>query len=136
MINFMRGGYPQGEALLKAIKETEIKWASPGPAMPRRERSRSARRGAGGGNGNSTKKTRLGKTQTRSLETKGKGGGKGNTTYASTLQGGKKVCLAYNLGNCTDGKCPHNGLHKCNVIENGRACGGNHPSKNHNFGTR
>ena len=137
MINFMRGGYPQGEALLKAIKETEIKWASPGPAMVRRERSRSPRRGAGGGGGNGAKKTRLGKTQTRTLETKGKGkgGGKNHVTYASVLKGGKKVCRAYNLGNCADGKCPHNGLHKCNVIENGRVCGGNHPSKNHNFGT-
>ena len=105
--------------------------------MPRRERSRSARRGAGGGSGNATKKTRLGKTQTRTLETKGKGkgGGKGHASYASTLKGGKKVCLAYNFGNCMDGRCPHNGLHKCNVIENGRVCGGNHPSKNHNFGT-
>ena len=48
MINFMRGGYPQGEALLKAIKETEIKWASPGPALVRRERSRSPRRSKAG----------------------------------------------------------------------------------------
>ena len=137
MINFMRGGYPQGEALLKAIKETEIKWASPGPSMGRRERSRSPRRGAGGGGGSiALKKTRLGKTQARTLENKGKGDGKGRVTYANMLKGGKKTCLAYNLGNCRDDKCPYNGAHVCNVVGQGRICGGKHPSKNHSFGIK
>lgn len=135
MTNYMRRGWPQGEALLKAIKETEIKWASPGPSMGRRERSRSQRRGNGGGGGqNAAKKPHVGKTQARTLENKGKGSTRTQVAYASQLKGGKKICLSYNLGNCKDDKCPHNRVHVCNVVEQGRVCGGKHTSKNHNYG--
>ena len=129
MINFMRGGFPQGEALLKAVKETEIKWATPGQTMSRRERSRSPRREAG--NGATRQKPRLGRTQAGTFASKGKGGGKGSNTYASTMKGGKRICLAYNLGNCKGDKCPNDKLHVCNVIDQGRVCGGKHPSKSH-----
>ena len=99
--------------------------------MSRRERSRSPRRDAANGAGR--QKPRLGKTQTRTFENKGKGAGKGNTAYASTMKGGKRICLAYNLGNCKGDKCPHDKLHVCNVVDQGRVCGAKRPSKNHQF---
>ena len=139
MINFMRSGYPQGEALSKAIKETELKWASPGASGRRQERSRSPRRttGLSGGKGQSNQrtgnpKTRLGKTQVRTISriSEGNGSRKG-VTYASMAKGGKKICGAFNMGKCQGDKCPYGGLHVCNVVENGSTCGGKHPSIRH-----
>ena len=135
MCNYMRGGYPQGEALTRALKETEIKWASPGHSGNehtggRRERSRTPPRGdhaAGSGSGDTRKpkrKPRLGRIQKQTFQ-------KATQKYANMAKGGKKICMAYNSGNCSGANCPYGGLHVCNVIQHGKTCGGKHPAVRH-----
>jgi hypothetical protein len=146
MINIMRKGYPQGEALAMAIKETEIKWGLPisqgANSSRRQERSRSPRRSTGNGGSKGgqrgqmpkTPKPHVGKTQLRTLRNNEGKGGRSGVTYASMAKGGKKICSAYNLGNCQSDKCPYGGLHVCNVVQNGRVCMGKHPGNRHTFG--
>ena len=133
MINLMRGGMPQGEALSKAIKEDEMRWNSLGQGSHqetgRRARSRSPR-GPPRVPKKPLKKPLLGRLQQQSI---GKGSGGKGKAYASMLKGGKKICRSFNMGNCTEGKCPYGGLHVCNAVENGRTCGGKHPSVRHTF---
>lgn len=143
MCNNMKAGYPQGEALQAALKETEIMWASTGPLrtseFTRRSPPPVRTGGASGSQGGQVAKVRkpqIGKTQraTHSGMGKGTGGKGGGVTYASTLKGGKKLCRAFNLGNCPNDPCPYGGAHQCNVVQNGRVCGGKHPSSRHSFG--
>ena len=133
MCNHMKAGFPQGEALEKAIKETELRWSSPAQSQ-----SSAPPRLGGKGGGKAPKvpkikKTPFGKTQLKTMG-KGAGGKGGGVSYASMLKGGKKICRAFNAGNCTDEPCPYGGLHVCSVFQNGRACGGKHPANRHSFG--
>ena len=141
MVNYMRGGYPQGEALLKAQKDTEIKWATP-PARGantgngRRDRSRTPPRYNADNANKAGKKRKLqsgvGKTQRALHNTGGKGGGKGKPVrYANLAPGGKSICRAFNDGKCKTDPCPRGALHVCSVIENGKACGHKHPACRH-----
>jgi hypothetical protein len=133
MINLMRSGLPQGEALTKAVKEDEMRWNSLGQGHGQegghRGRSRSPR-GPPRVPKKPLKKPLLGRLQQQSI---GKGAGGKGKAYASMLKGGKKICRSFNMGNCTEGKCPYGGLHVCNAVENGRTCGGKHPSVRHTF---
>ena len=81
MCNYMKGRMAQGEALLKALSDSQIKWGTaptptPGEAM-RRQRSRSPARYTGEGKGSTKRK--IGKTQQASQSRKGgkAEGGKG-----------------------------------------------------------
>ena len=140
MVNYMRGGYPQGEALLKAQKDTEIKWATP-PARGastgsgRRDRSRTPPRHSANNSNTSGKKRKLqsgiGKTQ-KAHQSANKGGGKGkNVRYANLAPGGKSICRSFNEGKCKTDPCPHGAMHVCSLIENGKACGLKHPACRH-----
>ena len=129
MCNYMRCGYPQGEALVKAVKEAEIKWSTPterggqeGDA--RRQRSRTPRRGGKGGGKGKVQKPLIGKTQQKTVQKVG---------YANMAKGGKQFCRAYNNGSCDGDRCPHGNLHVCNVITNGKTCMLKHPAVRHNF---
>ena len=140
-VNYMRGGYPQGEALLKAQKDTEIKWATP-PARGantgngRRDRSRTPPRYNADNANKAGKKRKLqsgvGKTQRALHNASGNGGGKSKPVrYANLAPGGKSICRAFNDGKCKADPCPHGALHVCSVIENGKACGHKHPACRH-----
>jgi hypothetical protein len=138
MCTYMRGGYPQGEALTRAIKDDEIKWMSSGHldvemggtasgSRPDRSRSPRGAHAASGGKGgprNGPKKPAVGRTQKQAFQ-------KTHQRYANMAKGGKKICKAFNNGNCSGPNCPWGGLHVCSVIENGRTCGGKHPAKQH-----
>ena len=137
MVINMRRGYPQGEALTKALEDSELKWQSPlegkGPENGPRPRSRSPRRGQNangqrneGGKGK-RKQNLMGKTQQNSL------GSREGQRYASYVKGGKKVCRAYNMGQCNTNPCPHGGAHVCSVIHQGKTCGLKHPATKHQF---
>ena len=139
MVIHMRRGYPQGEALTKALEDCELKWQSPlepgakGPENAPRGRSRSPRRGQNatgprndGGKGK-RKQSLMGKTQSNSM------GSREGQRYASYVKGGKKVCRAYNMGQCNTNPCPHGGMHVCSVITQGKTCGLKHPATKHQF---
>jgi len=145
MVNFMRGGYPQGEAILKATKETELKWSSPGPHATRgenagkRRRSRTPQRGTSStGNGKGAgKKRKLG--QTFQANQRATMNGQRNTQpvrYATVAKGGKKICRAFNDGSCKADPCPHGALHICSIIQSGKHCAGKHPASGHRFGNQ
>ena len=135
MCTLMRGGYSQGEALLKAMREMEYKWVShdltdmQGGDGQKRGRSHSPPRGQSSGRpmGNAMKRRKnnppVGKFAT-SVSVK----------YASMAKGGKKICRAYNDGSCNKDPCPHGGLHVCSVVHKGAACGMRHPATRHQFG--
>ena len=141
MCNLMRGGYPQGEALVAAMKEDELKWSTAGYQGQqvrlggKRERSRSPPRsgGAAGSGGPSrmkkVKKNVVGKTARSSFQSQSSG-----VRYANLAKGGKQICRSYNAGNCKGDTCPYGNAHVCSVIDNGKACGGKHPASNHRFG--
>jgi hypothetical protein len=130
MCNYMRGGYPQGEALTKAMKETEIKWVSSNESQRGdhgpRQRSRTPRRNPRAPTQPKPKRKPIGKTQLNSRDQRPR--------YASYVKGGQEVCKAYNMGQCTSNPCPHGGAHVCNVITNGKTCQQKHPAVRHQAG--
>ena len=145
MVNFMRGGYPQGEAILKATKETGLKWSSPGPHATRgvnagkRRRSRTPQRGTSStGNGKGAgKKRKLGQTfQANQRATMNGQRSTQPVRYATVAKGGKKICRAFNDGNCKADPCPHGALHICSIIQSGKHCAGKHPASGHRFGNQ
>ena len=139
MINYMRSGWSQGEALTMALKEEEGMWRSLVPletasAVQKRQqnhdRSRSPRQtGKGGGKSGQqtkTKKQTIGKTQRASS-------GKG-ARYANMAPGNRTICRAFNDGQCKGEKCPYGNAHVCSVIHNGKPCFAKHPAVRHSFG--
>ena len=88
----------------------------------------------GDGKGHKKRKLQVGKFQQsqnqHAQSSKGgkEGGGKG-VKYATIAKGGKKICRAYNNGQCKE-PCPYNGAHVCAVV----GCGLKHPSSRHNHG--
>jgi hypothetical protein len=143
MINYMRSGWSQGEALTIALKEEEGMWRSLVPLETAsavhhqkrqqggRDRSRSPRQGGkGGGKGGQqqkAKKQTIGKTQRASS-------GKGTRSYANMAPGNRTICRAFNDGNCKGEKCPYGNAHVCSVIHNGKPCFAKHPACRHSFG--
>ena len=130
MCNYMRRGYPQGEALTRALGETEIKWSSADEhpvqdGSRKRERSRTPPRAPKKPRQPRKKaKTVMGKTQQQSVQTR----------HANIAKGGKTICIGYNQGHCKGDQCQYGRAHVCSVIENGRACGLKHPAMRHNHG--
>ena len=132
MCNYMRAGHSQGEALTLALREDEVKWATfVSPHSPADGSASGQKRQNQGGRGNDQpphKKQKLGKMA--------QGQAAAASKYATLAKGGKKICRAYNMGQCHGKTCPYGGEHVCSVIENGRTCLGNHPAKNHRYGQR
>ena len=131
MCNYMRAGHSQGEALTLALREDEVKWATfISPHSPADGAASSQKRQNQGGRGNEQppqKRQKLGKlAQTQS----------GERRYATLAKGGKKICRAFNQGQCQGKTCPYGGEHVCSVIEGGRTCLMNHPAKSHRYGSR
>ena len=133
MVNLMRSGFPQGEALTKALKDSELKWASPmeNEERPMARRGGSNTSGASGSQGPSKPKQKMGMGKFAKSQSQAHPVKKDNVSYASMMKGGKKICRAFNMGNCQDGKCPYGGLHVCSVVEGGRTCGGKHAAIHH-----
>ena len=129
MCNYMKGGMAQGEALLKALSDSQIKWGTAPNTTSgdtrRRQRSRSPNK--------SGKKRKvqqpLGKFAQQSSQSHkgGKGEGGKGPKHANLAKGGKTICRAYNLGRCKD-PCPYNAAHVCSIV----GCGAKHPSTRHN----
>ena len=139
MLISMRMGWPQGEALVKAQRDTQIRW-SPLASHPSRsdggKRDRSPARGT---TKIPAKKRKVGQTQLRTLQSQRglKSGGGGQTIkYANIAKGGKQICRAFNDGNCRGDVCANGRLHVCSVIQNGKTCGGKHPAIRHQNGGR
>jgi hypothetical protein len=118
MVNFMRGGLSQGEALDEALSKCEQTWTSGrtesgskrdrSPVAPMEDRTSSRKGGA--------PKTTL------------------QRKYASTGRGNKKFCVAWNRGKCTshENQCAQGHVHACNVIVEGKACSNkSHRAVNH-----
>ena len=126
----MKGGMAQGEALLKALSDSQIKWGTAptttaGDAR-RRQRSRSPNKS---GKKRKVQQT-LGKTQQNFQSQKGgKGEGGKGPKHANLAKGGKTICRAFNLGQCKD-PCPYNGAHVCSIV----GCGAKHLSIRHSYG--
>ena len=121
MVEHMRAGWPQGEALLKAVAETEIAWTVPPAAAVQSsvaaKRDRQLPRGFDSG---SNKKS--------------KGGGKRG--HAQVGESGLAICKPWNdARHCPakGGRCPQDKAHKCYVIErDGVAClATSHPRAGH-----
>jgi len=131
MCNHMRSGHSQGEALTLALREDEIKWATPAiPHPPAHTMASGQKRQNSGGRNEGQqahKKQRLGKMAQSQAQTNNQG----NIRYATLSKGGKKICRSFNMGQCTGKVCPYGGEHVCSVIENGRTCLGSHPAKFH-----
>jgi len=132
MCNYMRNGWPQGEALTKALKETEIQWSSAGQhggqePYRRRERSRSPRGKGRGKGGKGPKKPVIGKLQKATND---------RIRYANMATGNRVICRAFNEGHCKGENCPYGNAHVCSVINNGKACFGKHPACRHSFGSQ
>ena len=131
---YMKGGMAQGEALLKALSDSQIKWGTaptPTPGESRRRlRSRSPARYTRDKDGKKRKLQQIGKTQQNSQSQKGSQaeGGKG-AKHANLAKGGKTICRAFNLGRCKD-LCPYNTAHVCSIV----GCGAKHPSTRNNHG--
>jgi hypothetical protein len=128
MCNYMKGGMAQGEALLKALSDSQIKWGTAPNTTSgdtrRRQRSRSPNKS---GKKRKVQQT-LGKTQQNFQSQKGgKGEGGKGPKHANLAKGGKTICRAYNLGRCKD-PCPYNAAHVCSIV----GCGAKHPSTRHN----
>ena len=138
MCNYMKGGVAQGEALLKALGGSQIKWGTAPTPTPdetrRRQRSRSPARYTGESKGGKKRKVQqthaLGKTQQNFQSQKGsKAEGGKRVKHANLAKGGKTICRAFNLGQCKE-PCPYNGAHVCSVV----GCGAKHPSIRHSHG--
>ena len=137
MVNYMRRGHPQGEALTVALSKSELKWASPlegeqpAPAMGSHDNSRKRERSTppGGMAQRQPKakkgKTAVGRTQQNTMQ---------KVRYANIAKGGKTICIGFNKGQCKGDQCQYGYAHVCNIIENGRTCGKNHPAVRHNQG--
>ena len=120
MIELMRDGWPQGEALSKALTEPELAWTVPPGIVP--QRSTGSDFGSDGGNDG------------------GDGGGKGGKKRKIKLQpspptashdaGGLQICKAWNDNRgCKRKGCPMGRAHVCDMIKkNGKPC----LSKQHN----
>ena len=133
MCNYMRAGHSQGEALTMALREDEVKWATPAITNQPADGSRPQnKRGQGNQNTDQPggKRQKLGKMAQSQMNQHPA------ARYATLAKGGKKICRSYNQGTCQGKVCPHGGEHVCSVIENGRTCLGNHPAKNHRYGQR
>jgi len=137
MINYMRRGYPQGEALAVALDKSELKWASPlegeKPAQAMSSQDHNRKRERSNAPGNMTQgqpkskknKTAVGRTQQNSMQ---------KVRYANIAKGGKTICIGFNKGQCKGDQCQYGYAHVCNIIENGRTCGKSHPAVRHNQG--
>ena len=128
MLISMRMGWPQGEALVKAQHDTQIRWSPPASHPGRGDggkRDRSPTRAAAK---NPAKKRKVGQTQLRTLQSqKGQKGGGQTTHYANLAKGGKQICRAFNDGNCRGDVCARGRVHVRSVIQNGKTCGGQAP---------
>ena len=114
-MNHMRAGMPQGESMAKALAATEVTWTS-------------GRSGAGDRRARSPDMMPVKEEHPRSY-TSGAGGKGGaqpsgkKMRFAQHTKGGKRYCPDWNLGKCTKGKCPMNGLHQCNaILPNNQVC--------------
>jgi len=135
MCNYMKGGMAQGEALLKALGDSQIKWGT-APTTPagytrRCLRGDSPPRYDGDGKGRKKRKVQqtLGKfAQQNSQSHKGgKGEGGKGVKHANLAKRGKTICRAFNIGQCKL-PCPSGGAHVCSIV----GCGLKHPSARHN----
>ena len=126
MVNYMRRGYPQGEALTVALDKAELKWASPlegerpAPVMTLPDASRKRERSdPPGRNAQRQPKAKRGKAAMGKIQQ--------NTAqkvrYANIAKSGKTICIWFNKGQCKGDQCQYGFAHVCNIIENeiGRA---------------
>ena len=68
MLISMRMGWPQGEALVKAQHDTQIRWSPPASRPRRNDGGKRDRSPAGGATKNPAKKRNVGQTQLRTQE--------------------------------------------------------------------
>ena len=121
MINHMRGGLSQGEALDMALRESELMWTS-GRTGAAAKRDRSPETGS--------------RDDDRSSRNSGKSAGKApKRKYSTANKGNIKYCISWNRGKCTqkESSCPQHHIHQCNVVlPNGKTCASTkHRSVNH-----
>lgn len=131
MVSLMRQGWPQGEALIEARKETAHEWHDV-PRMREREEAysfaqrstQSRKRKAGYAQGNQGSQN--GGNGGRGGKGKGKGGrGKGGNRGAPQSSG-RKLCQAFQQGSCGFGLAGRGcrDIHQCaKVLPNGQVCG-------------
>ena len=104
----------------------------------KRRRSRTPQRGTsttGSGKG-AGKKRKLGQTFQAQRATISGQKSTQPVRYATVAKGGKKICRAFNDGNCKADPCPHAELHICSIIQSGKHCAGKHPASGHRFGNQ
>ena len=139
MLINMRLGWTQGEALLKAQNDTQIRLSPPAPHSGRGdggERDRSPTRTIAK---NPAKKRKVGQTQLRTLQNQRgppqqQATGQTRMIHAKFAKGGKQICRAFNDGNCKGDTCSYGRVHVCSVIQNSKTCGGKHPVSRHQSG--
>ena len=95
MVELMRSGWPQGEALVKAIAETEIAWSIP-PEAGQAARNNNNNSSQSGGEPNSKR-----------------------PKHVNHDESGKAICKPHNdARGCSNGKkCPNGKEHKCDVVK-------------------
>lgn len=121
MVSLMRQGWPQGEALARAVQESHLEWSvapPPGPQTPERGHAGGAKRAR-------QPSPRTPRQQQSSRPPAPRGPLRQRT--GTTLPGGIKLCKKWHDSRgCTD-PCPDGSKHCCDIIlPSGKICGGPH----------
>ena len=112
MIELMRAGWAQGEALSKALTELELAWTVPPNIVPNRNTGSDFGPDSGGNEGSD------GGGQGKKRKINGK------ATHVTHDAGGLAICKAWNDNRgCKRKSCPHGRAHVCDMIKkNGQPC--------------
>ena len=128
VVNFMRNGMSQGEALTQALAKSELMWATNRASDPANKAASSGKRTRSPPDVQDVAMgTQPSKSSRRADRPK--------KQYASTGKSGRNYCVLWNQGRCAkrEDQCPNHHIHACNVIKaNGKVCGSHaHRSQNH-----
>ena len=142
MVQYMRRGWPQGEALTQALLENQVKWeTAPQGAMVDDDSEDDGGDDGFGGQPPPPRKKPRKPMKAMKVKNGGKGGGatgggKGTGTQqrktiaTGSKHRGKDICKQWNDNRGCSQKCPHNALHVCDALNaRGEVCGSNSHSR-------
>lgn len=137
MVAYMRQGWPQGEALTRAVAESQVAWTVRGVVGGERDRRPDRSRGR---SRTPPKRTRRLRERGRTTRSPDKNGARADVQLTkpqtgTTLPGGARICKPFADGRgCTktERDCPNAARHVCDIItKRGKVCGLPHPRAQH-----